>query len=309
MNEEAPVSEETPGVGAGLRRAREAKGLSTQDVGSRLRLMSRQVEAIEAEEFSKLGPPVFARGFVRNYAKLLGLNPDELLEQMTRVKVTPVQDDVESVPFTPSQGFWTSPLVLAGIAAAFLLIAIPVSLYLWLSSDEEEAAPAVEQMAPPPPPPPAPQLELPPAAPAAVPEATMPPTPAPAPVQQPQAKPVPPPQTPAPATAPQVVRPPLPFQMPAPVAQPAPAPATAPAKTSSLRMQFDESAWVQIRDSSGRMVHSGLNPAGTSVEVNGKAPFFLVVGNADHVRVHYKGQVIDLKPFTAVDVARLTLNP
>jgi cytoskeleton protein RodZ len=73
-------------------------------------------------------------------------------------------------------------------------------------------------------------------------------------------------------------------------------------------MQFGEAAWVQIRDSSGRVVHSGMNPAGSSVEVNGKAPFYLVVGNAEHVSVNYKGQLVDLKPFTAVNVARLTLN-
>ena len=64
-----------------------------------------------------------------------------------------------------------------------------------------------------------------------------------------------------------------------------------------------------MRDSSGRIVQSGLNPAGAVVDVPGKAPFYLVVGNAGKVHVIYKGKEIDLKPFTSVDVARLTLNP
>lgn len=76
-----------------------------------------------------------------------------------------------------------------------------------------------------------------------------------------------------------------------------------------MRMQFDQSAWVQVRDSTGRTVHSGMNLAGSAVEVSGKAPFYLVIGNAAHVRVSYKGQPVDLTPYIDVTVARLTLNP
>lgn len=289
------MSEETRGIGAALKAAREEKGWTTQDVGGRLRLMARQVEAIENENFSKLGPPVFARGFVRNYAKLLGLDPDVLLDQMTRIRTEPVQE-TEHVPFKPGQEFWKSPWVLGGIAAAILLILIPVVLYLWLGGNEQPVAPAVEQTVQPPPPPPAPQPELQPQPeqPAtAEPQATTP-----VPAQPATAVPVAPAQ-------------PLPVQ-PAPakpaapaIQQPAP---VAPAKTGGLRLQFDESSWVQIQDGSGRMVHSALNPAGSTVEVNGKPPFNLVVGNASHVQLSYKGQGIDLKPYTDINVARLTLN-
>lgn len=295
------MSEER-GIGAALKAAREKKGWTTGDAGSRLRLMSRQIEAIEAEEFSRLGPPVFARGFVRNYARLLGLDPDDLLDQMTRIKTAPVQE-AENLPFTPSEGFWKSPWVLGGIVAAILLIAVPVGLYLWLNSgEEEEAAPAIEKPVPPPPPPPAPVLDMPPAAPTGVP-------PADATSAAPQAvpaQPAPTSGTAAPATSPPAK--PTASPMPAPQVQ-QPAPATAASAPAALRLQFDQAAWVQVRDSSGRLVHSGMNPAGSSVEVDGKAPFYLVVGNAEQVRVTYKGQAVDLKPYTAVNVARLTLNP
>lgn len=293
--------DDTPGIGAGLRRAREKKGWSTHDVGSRLRLMTRQVEAIEEEEFSKLGPPVFARGFVRNYAKLMGLDPDELLNQMTKIKTTPVPE-TENVPFKPSPEWWKSPIVLGGIGAALIGLAIPVGLYLWLSSDDkEEVAPAVEQVVPPPPPPAAPELdgqpsqEQPAGVPGQTPQSTVPAAP----------------QT-TPAAPVQGMRPVLPFPPPAtttpvPTLSPAQS-ASAPTKSVGPTLRFEESAWVQIRDSSGLIVHSGLNPAGSSVEVSGKAPFYLVIGNAEHVRLAYKGQAIDLKPFTAINVARLTLN-
>jgi cytoskeleton protein RodZ len=305
------MSEEGLGIGAKLRAAREAKGWSPQEAGSRLRLMSRQIEAIEAEDFSRLGQPVFARGFVRNYAKLLGLNPDELLDQMTVVKV-PRMQETESLPFTPSQEFWKSPWVLGVAAAVILAVAIPVGLYWWLSSDETgQAAPAVaEKTVQPPPPPPAPMPEGEQPAASGVPLAEQPagapdgPQGAAQPAEQtaaPQAA------APAPAVQQAATQPAQAAVKPAPAASAVPAAAPAPA--AGLRLQFDEISWVQVRDSSGQIVHSGLNPAGASVDVAGKAPFYLVVGNAEKVRVLYKGKAIDLKPFTSVNVARLTLNP
>lgn len=280
------MSEEGLGIGAALRAAREEKGWTTQDVGNRLRLMVRQIEAIEAEDFSRLGQPVFARGFVRNYAKLLGLDPDELLDRMTRVKLPTVRE-TESVPFTPGQEFWKSPWVLGGIAAVVLAVAIPLGLYWWLTSDKVVPAPvAVEQSVPPPAPPPAPVLEG--QAAASAPEQSV--TAATQASDEPQAQA---------ATQGAAAQP--------AVAQSQVSAASVPA--TDLRLQFDDISWVQVRDSSGRIVHTGLNPAGTTVDIDGVAPFYLVVGNAAKVRVLYKGRAIDLKPFTSVDVARLTLNP
>ncbi|MEW6132400.1 MAG: RodZ domain-containing protein [Pseudomonadota bacterium] len=280
------MSEEGLGIGATLRAAREEKGWTIQDVGIRLRLMARQIEAIEAEDFSRLGQPVFARGFVRNYAKLLGLDPNELLEQMTRVKLPTVRE-TESVPFTPSQEFWKSPWVLGGIAAVVLAVAIPLGLYWWLTSDAAVPAPAaVEQSVPPPAPPPAPVLAGQTALPA--PEQSVA---AAAQAGEPQAQAA---ETQGAAAQPVA-------------AQPQANAASVP--TTDLRLQFDDISWVQVRDSSGRIVHTGLNPAGTAVDIEGEAPFYLVVGNAAKVQVLYKGRAIDLKPYTSVDVARLTLNP
>ncbi len=297
------MTEEGLGIGATLRAAREAKGWSVQEAGSRLRLMSRQIEAIEAEDFSSLGQPVFARGFVRNYAKLLGLDPDELLGRMAVVKLPGVQEP-ESLPFTPDQEFWKSPWVLGGIAAVVLAVAIPLGLYWWLTSDEvEPAAPAVVESPLPPPPPPAPMLENPQpdaAVAATVPGQAIPEAGADAAVQADAAAG----QAAAPPASPSANSPAL-----AASAQSASRPPAAPAPASGLRLQFDEISWVQVRDSSGQIVHSGLNPAGSAVEVAGKAPFYLVVGNAEKVRVIYKGETIDLKPFTSVNVARLTLSP
>ncbi len=61
------------GCGARLRKAREAAGLSEADVGARLKMPIRVVQSLEAEDWSRLGAPVFVRGQLRSYSRLLGL--------------------------------------------------------------------------------------------------------------------------------------------------------------------------------------------------------------------------------------------
>jgi len=68
-NEFAPES----GVGLRLRTAREAQGLSLEEVASRLKMPTRVVQSLEEEDWSRLGAPVFVRGQLRSYSRLLGL--------------------------------------------------------------------------------------------------------------------------------------------------------------------------------------------------------------------------------------------
>jgi cytoskeleton protein RodZ len=61
------------GCGARLRKAREAAGLSEADVAERLKMPVRVVRSLEAEDWDRLGAPVFVRGQLRSYSRLLGL--------------------------------------------------------------------------------------------------------------------------------------------------------------------------------------------------------------------------------------------
>lgn len=67
------------GLGAELRDARLARGLSLEDAQRATRIARRYLEALENEDFSVLPAPVFARGFLRSYAQFLGLDADTLL--------------------------------------------------------------------------------------------------------------------------------------------------------------------------------------------------------------------------------------
>src|SRR6266516_1091100 len=77
-----PVSPSDDGPGARLKAEREAAGLSLDQVAQQLKLAPRQVRALEDEDFGKLPGRTFARGFVRNYARLLNLDGDNLLSML-----------------------------------------------------------------------------------------------------------------------------------------------------------------------------------------------------------------------------------
>lgn len=68
------------GIGARLRSAREAAGLSVADVGQQLKMPARVVLSLEAEDWGRLGAPVFVRGQLRSYARLLGLPVDQVVQ-------------------------------------------------------------------------------------------------------------------------------------------------------------------------------------------------------------------------------------
>ena len=283
MSEQEAVS-----VGQTLRDAREAQNITLEDVSLRLRLMHRQVEAMEADDFVSLGQPVFARGFVRNYARLLGLQPEPLLERMEGAPAEPSPVTHAEPPLPRS--WLTSPWLILLMLGMLVLLAVPVSLYLWLNSDAGEIQRTV------------PVVSVPKPAPKPVP---VEPVPAEAPTETPAE---------APADAPTEVpaEPAVPVAPGAGAAVPgeagAPAAPTSPAPTGVVHLDFGDESWVEVRDGSGRMLHRQLNPAGSSVDIRGRPPFAMVVGNAAQARMTYNGRPIDLKPFVDVTVARFTLE-
>lgn len=68
------------GIGDALRQAREAQGRSQQDAAQSLRVRSDYVEALETEQFGIFGADTYARGHLRNYANLLGLDAQPLMD-------------------------------------------------------------------------------------------------------------------------------------------------------------------------------------------------------------------------------------
>lgn len=125
------------GIGPRLAVAREAKGLATAEVASKLRLGVRQIEALEADAYDQLPGEVFVRGFIRNYAKLLDLDPEELLPSQEAAVSEQLTVPSTNVAFHPSP---IQRWLLLPIGSAILFFALVALLYAWLSSGEQPAA-------------------------------------------------------------------------------------------------------------------------------------------------------------------------
>lgn len=83
----------TQGFGAELATARKKRLMSTKDVAGELNILKRHVEAIESEDYDSLPQQAFARGFVVNYAKLVGLNAHEIATQFDMGYPTHLKED------------------------------------------------------------------------------------------------------------------------------------------------------------------------------------------------------------------------
>ena len=90
-------------------------------------------------------------------------------------------------------------------------------------------------------------------------------------------------------------------------APPTPAPPPA-AGVAEIKLDFDDESWVEIKDGTGAVIFSRLNPAGAEQVVTGAAPLDVVIGNARSVRLTYRNKPVDLAPHTRVDVARVRLE-
>lgn len=93
-------------IGHILREARENKGLTLEDVQNKIRINTRYLAALESGEYNALPTPVHARGFLRNYARFLSLDPQPLLDRFLIVQgrdeqVVVARPDQEITPDNP----------------------------------------------------------------------------------------------------------------------------------------------------------------------------------------------------------------
>jgi cytoskeleton protein RodZ len=271
-------------LGQTLAAERERQGLSRADVAQRLHMSAYQVEAIETGDYTRLPQGTFLRGFVRNYAKVLGLAPDELLPLLTdgaaAAKRPGIVVPTESIRFDPLGQRLDNPYVKA-IVIAFVLVSLGFAgMYWWLFvRHTPQGAGAHKSVVEAPAPQPAPRAETVAAAPVTAPPA--------APVKAEPRKTEPPRVEPPKAEPPKVVN---------------------AAQGSTLKFVFKGQSWVEVRDARGKLLFSRLNSPGSDAEVSGKPPFNVVVGNAPEVQLYYNDHEFDLEPHTKVAVARFTVE-
>ncbi|MBB3694089.1 helix-turn-helix domain-containing protein [Sphingomonas sp. BK580] len=131
---ELPAQAPAPGsVGARLRAAREAQGLSLAEVAARTRVTQRFLEALEMDRLDLLPSPTYASGFARAYARAVGLDQADvgraIRGELARGAMPLRQHHIEEIADpsrAPSRGL---VIVAAGLALAVLVLGV-----LWLST-------------------------------------------------------------------------------------------------------------------------------------------------------------------------------
>jgi cytoskeleton protein RodZ len=306
---DAEVTELPSSPGARLRREREARGLTEQQAAEGLNLDPSVVISLEANDFGTLGAPVFVKGHLRRYARLLELDVDEVLalyehskEHIDEPTLVP-KARMEMVP-ERTRPRW--PLV-AGSIAAFLLAA---ALIAYLS---EHGLPWPKKAAE------EPTVELPLDVPGpSLPHATI----EPAPVDETATAPGTETEAAAPTepaaevaatpgaetTAPGTTTPVATTEAATPPAATTPGASVPPGPGQvSLHLRFSADSWVEIFDGSGKAVAYDLGRAGTERTVTATAPLSVTLGNAPAVAITINGQPVARPPRSGT-VARFSVG-
>ncbi|WP_395610661.1 RodZ domain-containing protein [Pseudomonas sp. B22129] len=308
--------------GETLRQARESNGWSLAEVALKLNLTTTSLGNLEAGAFDKLPGHTFARGYIRAYAKLLGIDQAVLVQEFDQFTGTDSQGSNVHGLGRIEEPVRVSHTILR-IVSLLLLIAVIGGGFVWwqdqttqrakdLTSNamehvEVESADGTTQIHP---------LDEP--EDQAVAEGQAAPQ-APAAVEQPATEAntapaaAPAPAAPAAPTAPVAHAPVAPVQAPAPTAPAAPAVSapTTPALIAGdghIQITFVADCWTQVTDGNGKVLFSGLKRKGDTLDQGGKPPLTLRLGFARGAQVAYNGQPVDVAPFTSGETARLKLG-
>ncbi|MBB5860449.1 helix-turn-helix domain-containing protein [Xanthomonas arboricola] len=266
--------EQEKGCGQHLRDAREAAGLSVDEVAGKLRMPAHVVRSLEQEDWQRLGAPVFVRGQLRSYARLLHVDLEPLLQQAAIAPIEPVK--LVSHTHTPR-----ARRILESTArkAMYVVITGVFAVPVWYAtrSHLDGKAPSTVSLD-------------------SMPEAPRTGTPANAATQPASA----PREQPAPYIA---------SMTPVPRATPEVETAAASAASGgSLSLSFSGDSWVQILAPDGSAVEKALVRAGERRSYSPGQVGRIVLGNASAVEVQQGGSIVDVKPFQRANVARFAVS-
>ncbi|MCC5881985.1 MAG: DUF4115 domain-containing protein [Halomonas sp.] len=302
-----------------LRRERETQGLTREEVATALNLRPAVVTGMEDDNYEQVPVAAYRRGYLRAYARLLGIDDRPVLQayadryatQETEQRVTPVQ-----VTKPPSRlGAWLFKIVTLLVIAGL----IGLTLVWWQSRDgnqppdvddsepvsvetldgtttiEEEPRPEVEEALPP------------------VPVEGVDPIDGEADMALGEVDPSGAQallaQTGETATTDEAIAEEAAAQDIVTEEEPEVAEVAAPADRTMLQLSFNEQSWTEIFDATNSRVFVGLQEPGTTAIVEGEPPFRLTIGNATGVELIWAGEPVDLRARAgANNVARFTLG-
>lgn len=259
------------GPGDRLRTARERRDLSVRDAAKRLRLDPSVIEAIEADNFAALPAPIFVKGYLNAYARLLGIPPEDCIAEYTAAVDGAVPPPLVIRKGTGDGIESSSSHRVVLVTWLVALVAIAMVVLWWYARPE----PAVEAT---------PVVSEPPRTRVAVPidagiEANADDTVAiePVPVPEVQLERVPPPADAAPGV--------------------------------TVRLSYRAESWTEIVDATGARLYFDLARAGAVVEVTGEPPLAVFLGNSPAVDIQVDGRRFDQSRYNrSGNVARFSID-
>ena len=299
------------GIGHQLQTGRITCNLSIEDVARQLRLSAKQVEALEKEDYEKLPAGTFLRGFIRNYANLVKLDPGPMLRVLpsqaptatVHTTLNPVRPQ-RATSFSSNLGWGRqsyrngrSQKGLFKFIGAILFLLVIYGIYHsinwekipFVSSGSEKDAGAVDEsrvnngqstieL----------QLPISPATSGAQNFSNQPEQAVDTAANQKQKH----------------------FSSVASLSAAIPHSEPADSHFGSLHFYFASDSWVEVKNQAGRIVYKQENVGGSEQIISGKRPLSLVISNAAHVDLTYNERMIDLVPYTNENdgFARLTLE-
>ncbi|MEW8625980.1 MAG: RodZ domain-containing protein [Candidatus Thiodiazotropha sp.] len=336
-DQEKAVSAPQQGPGSLLKKARERQGMNAASVASQLHLQVSIIDSLERDDYDNLPGPVFVQGYLRNYARLVGLKEDAVVaayqRQFPEIEEQTILNNPERTEGKPMHsGHGVMRLVTWAI-----IVALAALLFFWWQTRAE--------LEPPEPYPIGQESQ---------PEASLPDDvniqPADVDTQlerqemqqaEPLATDEPVPELEASGAplqtetleAPVTIEP-LPVQadnetLPEPVEAPAEpqvseiepvqaeaevvveeTPAPVESRSKSLLFSFEGPCWTEVRSLDGKARIIGEMRRGAKRRLSSDyGPFNVVLGDASVVTLTIDGQRFDLTPFTRGKVARFTLDP
>jgi cytoskeleton protein RodZ len=292
---EEPQSQEsldiaTMKAGAYLRSEREKSRLSVQQVADKLYLDANLIKNLEADDYERLPPRIFVRGYIRNYAKLLEVPAEPLLVAYEQSGQEPMATPSINPQLAPqkqtSSSDWRFKVVTYTIIIALMMLMVLWQYYPTTISEPQGVAnvpdgPAWENFQP---------LETPPTYPAA----TVTTNPASSNVPQPSDET----STAVVATTTPEEMTEIPAETTEPTATTTDLPTTtAEPLTQDLKIHFKQNVWIRLTDSNGKVFYNQTGKGGEVFSIqDGVPPFYLNVGNQG-LQIEYQGKTTHISDY------------
>ncbi|MFN1549548.1 cytoskeleton protein RodZ [Vibrio natriegens] len=306
---EVPLSIE---AGTLLKNKRESLGMTQKQVADRLRLRVSVIEDIENNRFESQQVATFTRGYLRSYAKVVGLDEKVVLTALEQTAdIQPKDQEIEMQSFSRKTKHekhnsrimfltWVIAIVITGISAA----------WWWQNQQDNSLTQVVTDSSVEGPEPSAQELadidqmsadELIASAPADITVSAEQPVAADEALSSAEAAEV----LPSDQLASTDIEEPVAVLEEAEVVE---EPAIiVPEGMSLLTMTFKADCWIQVKDTNGKTLVSGTHKPGQDVELTGKAPFKVILGAPEGVTMTFASEPVDLSGYTSGKVARFTL--